>query len=123
MKKMKVALLLLLLALPGLSVAEESIDKLNIGCNRGVASDCTSLGLKYEYGTGVRLDEFKAAELYTKACDGGDSSGCLGLGNMYQFGRGVLLDKTKALQLYGKACDLKLEYGCKAYAIMKGRGY
>ena len=46
-------------------------EALQRGCDRGVAAACAYLGFMYAKGDGVRQDNSKAVELYTKACDGG----------------------------------------------------
>lgn len=45
-------------------------------CDGGHVGGCTSLGVMYYNGQGVKQDYFKAVDLYKKACDGGHSSGC-----------------------------------------------
>jgi TPR repeat protein len=75
----------------------------------------------YDKGEGVRQDNFKAAELFTKACDGGDAQGCFNLGAMYNNGEGVRQDKFEAVELFGKACDMRDESGCEWYARLKNK--
>lgn len=81
--------------------------------NAGWLSACFNLGVMYNKGENVRLDKFKAVELYQKSCTGNDETGCNNLGVMYQNGEGVRLDLSKALSFYGKACDLKNQIGCE----------
>ena len=97
-------------------------DKTQIEPDGGLNLACFNLGNSYFNGEGVRLDKFKALELFKKVCDANDPQGCVNLGLLYDKGDGIRLDKSKALELFGKACDLKEELGCKYYADLKNEG-
>ena len=92
--------------------AETDAEGLSKRCQKGEATACWSLGYRYDEGTGVRQDKFKAAEFYRKACDGQEAVGCANLGTMYEDGTGVTQDYSKAVELYQKACDGKNTRGC-----------
>jgi len=92
-------------------------------CDGGNAIGCSYFGLMYEFGKGVKRDNFKAVKFYKKGCDGGNAIGCFNLGAMYEFGKGVRQDSQKALKYYGEACDMENEDGCKNYAKLKKQGY
>jgi hypothetical protein len=77
--------------------------------------------LGYEYLQ--KGDNFKAAELNTKACDGGAAGSCGMLGLAYQYGKGVKQDYSKAKELFGKDCDLGEQLGCDSYAKLNQQGY
>jgi len=89
-------------------------------CNAGTADvnyeDCYNTGIAYQYGKGVRQDNFKAVKLYRKACNGKIESACNNLGWMYDYGKGVRQDKSMAQMYYGKACDMGNDMGCSNYA-------
>ncbi len=95
------------------------IQELKVGCDKGTAFVCSSLGRMYYTGQGVKQDVFQAVDLFRKACDGEDAFGCISLGTMYAEGQGVKQSDTDALTYYGKACDLRDEFGCKFYAKLK----
>jgi TPR repeat protein len=62
------------------------------------------LAQRYERGRGVKKDQAKALEWYTKAGDAGLASAQYTLGETYEKGRlGVAKDKAKALEWYRKA--------------------
>lgn len=88
-------------------------------CDAGNAIGCSALGFMYQYGEGVKQNDFKAVKFYKKAWDSGNAKGCYGFGFMYELREGVKQDSQKALELYGKACDLQFEGGCKNYALLK----
>ncbi len=47
-----------------------------MACHYGLAISCSSLGLSYASGKGVKQDYVKAKEFFGKACDGGIEDGC-----------------------------------------------
>jgi TPR repeat protein len=71
--------------------------------NYALAQNC--LGLCYELGYGVGVDEKRAAELYSMAASQGDSSGQFNLGLMYLHGRGVPKDTAMAESWLSKAAE------------------
>lgn len=81
-------------------------------CDGGSFDGCTSLGVNYSVGRGVRQDHERARELFAIACDGGDSRGCSNLGVAYEHGLGVTKDYGRAYFFYKKACDGKNAMGC-----------
>ena len=103
-------------------ITAKDVRDLEAGCQRGDGFSCGALGVMYKYGEGVKLDKFKAVELFAKACELRHGQGCRNWGVMYSKGEGVRLDKQRALELFGKACDLKEENGCYEYAELKNQG-
>lgn len=53
-----------------------------LACDGGDTVACSSLGVFYANGWGVKKDHSKALEAYKKACDGGDVISCNELGVM-----------------------------------------
>jgi TPR repeat protein len=86
----------------------------------GSSSGMTSLGLMYEYGTGVDKDYKQAVSWYRKAADAGSDQssrdGMYYLGVMYEKGNGVKQDQQQALVWYRKAADLGLRNADAALA-------
>ena len=112
-----------LIALGTVNVASaETLQELTTLCQKGNASGCFNLGVRYSNGTGVKQDSFKAVELYRKACDGQEALGCSNLGRMYDKGEGVTQDSFKALELYRKACDGQDAEGCANLGKMYEHG-
>ena len=64
------------------------------------------LGLAYEHGRGVQVDEEKANEYYQKGTDLGHSGCMLNLGADYIEGEGVDQDMTKGFELCLKSANL-----------------
>ncbi len=84
-------------------------------CSGGSVEGCTSLGLLYFEGRGVKKDFNKALELWRKACNGNaavNARGCHMLAISYDFGEGVAKDPARARMLYGKACRLGAKKAC-----------
>ena len=63
------------------------------------------LGLCYELGHGVSVDEKAAAKLYSMAASQGHSNGKFSLGLMYLHGRGVPKDTAMAESWLSKAAE------------------
>jgi TPR repeat protein len=87
-------------------------------CESGDATACYNLGVQYEFGDEVKLDETRAASLYQQACDGGDMRGCIRLGGLYANGTGVTQDYTHAAALYERGCLGGHAEGCANIGFM-----
>ncbi|PIE18032.1 MAG: hypothetical protein CSA65_06260 [Proteobacteria bacterium] len=83
------------------------------GCDGGNMHSCKSLGDKYRYGTGVRLNKYRAVQLYRKACDGGYTYACNDLAYMYKYGYGVARNMAMAKRIYQKACKKGNATACR----------
>ena len=81
-------------------------------CDGSELVDCTNLGIAYQAGEGVAIDNAKAVALFDKACAGGIASGCYNLGVLYDNGRGVTIDTARAAVHYDKACAGGNVHGC-----------
>lgn len=89
--------------------------------NQGDAEAQTNLGVMYDNGKGVRQDDTKAVEWYTKAANQGDASAQTNLGFMYYGGKGVRQSTPAAKKWFGKACDNGYQEGCDNYRILNNR--
>jgi TIR domain/Sel1 repeat len=96
----------------------EGVNTYQTSCDKGDATDCTSLGDIYLSGQAVAKDSNRAAQLYQKACDGGGGVGCAKLGEMYEKGLGVAIDENRAIQLYQKSCDRGVPFACTDLGYM-----
>ena len=56
---------------------------------QGYSSAQYNLGVMYQYGRGVKQDDFEAVKWYRKAADQGDAASQSSLGFMYINGQGV----------------------------------
>lgn len=65
-----------------------------------------NLGLMYEYGKGMAVDNLKAREWYTKAADKNYASAITQLANLYFHGQLESGSDQQALELYKKAANL-----------------
>jgi TPR repeat protein/predicted Ser/Thr protein kinase len=99
-----------------------AVEVFAIGCGRGYAEDCASLGTVYERGEGVAVDLPRAAELYRRACEGAEPSGCVGLALIYESGRGVARDAARAATLLRQSCDAGDVWGCNNLGVLQATG-
>jgi hypothetical protein len=99
---------------------EEALNNLTAMCNRGNSIAQFNLGLMYEEGKGVLLNDAEAAKWYRKAaeqeyttalinltamCNRGSAVAQFNMGGMYQDGLGVSQDDAEAAKWYGKAAQ------------------
>jgi TPR repeat protein len=70
------------------------------------------LGFCYEYGQGVKEDERKAVEWYTRAAEQGYAEAQSYLGFCYKFGRCVKKDVRKAMEWYTRAAEQGHRVAC-----------
>ena len=89
---------------------------LQIGCDKGNADDCSTLGKFYVQGASVERDYGKARALFQRACDAHSANGCNNLGNMYRAGLGVDKDSVRAAVLFKAACEGGSSVGCLSIA-------
>lgn len=84
---------------------------------------CYHLGLRFEQGSGVAKDHFKAVALYQRSCNDGSMLGCNALGNSYRNGFGGLdRDYGKARALYERVCDAGMMEGCHNLGVIYSNG-
>ena len=83
---------------------------------QGYSSAQYNLGVMYQYGRGVKQDDFEAVKWYRKAADQGNASAQFVLGMSYLLGKGVQVNKFLAKEWLGKACDNGEQKGCEYYA-------
>lgn len=76
-------------------------------CDGGNATGCLDIGVAYEFGYGVPVDNAQAVGFYQRACQGGHPSGCLKAGLMYALGLypPVPQNYASANALFANACD------------------
>ena len=72
---------------------------------QGYSSAQYNLGVMYQYGRGVKQDDFEAVKWYRKAADQGDAASQSSLGFMYINGRGVKQDDFEGVKWLSKAAD------------------
>ena len=77
-----------------------------LSASAGDASGQFNLGLIYEYGKGVAVDNQKAMELYTQAANAGYAKAMTQLAGLYFNGVDGKPDNEKALYWYKKAAEL-----------------
>jgi|CXWL01.1.fsa_nt_gi TPR repeat protein len=86
--------------------------ELQAGCDKGVAADCTTLGLgrgSYLAGKPTQGD----LALFTRGCDLGDGRSCWVLATAYESGEAVPRDHGRAKAFEGRAAAL-FQMGCAA---------
>jgi hypothetical protein len=94
----------------------------NLACTRGDGEACFRLGLIYQYGLGVAVDDPRAVAFYTDACADGNGESCNSLGNMYLWGLGIAKDYSRAAAYTIKACDAGDSLGCSGAGNMYSDG-
>src|SRR3974390_2438154 len=72
---------------------------------KGEVQANTLLGLLYDQGLGIRKDEVKAAEWYTKGATAGDKHAQFHLGVMLAEGRGLKKDLKKSADFFEAAAQ------------------
>ncbi len=70
-----------------------------LGCDLDEPVACHNLGLKYEFGRGVKTNGPLAEQAYRRACQLGNSGGCNGLGDIYAKGMARPRDDRRAVEL------------------------
>ena len=75
----------------------------------------------YDHGKGVKEDDVKAEEFYTKSCYGGSGLGCYNLGVMYYAAQNEDDDNSVVKSLFREACGLGEILGCKNYRLLNKR--
>ena len=86
--------------------------------DQGVAGAQLYLGLMYDEGDGVEIDDLQAVDWYRRAALQGDLVAQYMLGTMYDFGEGVAEDNAQAVIWYRMAA--KQEHG---YATLLVESY
>jgi hypothetical protein len=57
---------------------------LEISCNKGNGEACAAIGVMLETGTGIKKNDLKATDFYSKACKLKFTQGCINLQQMAQ---------------------------------------
>ena len=83
----------------------EAVDWYRKAADLGLADAQNALGLKYDAGEGVALDDQEAARLYRLAAEQGLAVAQYNLGLMYDFGEGVQENNAEAVRWYRKAAE------------------
>jgi len=86
----------------------KDIDKFNKTrklAEQGDASSQSYLGWMYNTGIGVKRDNKKAVEWYTKSAEQENAIGQYNLGLMYRLGQGVLKNNNTAVYWYEKSAE------------------
>lgn len=78
--------------------------------DQGVAPAQKYIGLMYDEGDGVQLDDVQAIYWYRLAADQGDAEAQYLLGTMFDFGEGVAEDNAQAVQWYRLAAEQENEF-------------
>jgi uncharacterized protein len=85
---------------------------LDAGCKKGNPVDCYELGTLYQFGSGVKEDTKKAADLDEQACNAGFGKACESHAHSYENGSGRTKDLAKALAFMERACNTGHPHGC-----------
>lgn len=106
------------------SVFAASASDDRLACEAGDQSACTSLGVRFDTGDGVREDSERALEILDAACRNGNADGCAEHATLVRDGRGTRRNLPRAARAFEKACDDGSQIGCTRYAGMlrAGRG-
>lgn len=56
--------------------AAGAVDDWKIACNEGNVRACVNVATAYTKGLGVKQDEGRSKEFFSKACDAGDTDSC-----------------------------------------------
>jgi serine/threonine protein kinase/TPR repeat protein len=84
----------------------------NLACMRGDGEACFHLGLMYQEGNGVAVNDSRAVAYYTKSCEMRHGQSCANLAFIYGYGSGVVEDDSRAATFFSKACDIGNADGC-----------
>lgn len=85
---------------------DEIISKFKQSCEAGSAEACRNLGICYDRGDGVAVDDSMSAAYYEKACTLKDGFSCMYASMAYSEGRGVTQDVAHAQKLRDTGCAL-----------------
>jgi|GEM_PF-1118904 len=80
------------------------------------------LGIKYDFGKGVRENKRLGGVLYRLAADGGDAAAMFDLGCSYHLGDGAPVDIDLAMEWYRKAAEAGEARGMNNLATILGYG-
>jgi TPR repeat protein len=67
---------------PDPALLPDAAEQISAWCQTGDAASCSTLGVMYELGLGVRADRARAARLYRHACSDGNARACDNLGGL-----------------------------------------
>ncbi len=83
--------------------AEEKKEEKKVETGDRKSESKAELGLRYQYGRGVKKDYARAVQLYREAVEEGDVPAMVSLGWCYQYGVGIPRNMKKAIELYERA--------------------
>lgn len=86
-------------------------------CDDGAGEGCTLLGLDYENGRVVPVDEAQATSSFLRACTLNDGNGCWYASRQHAYARGAPKDAVRAADLSEKGCTLGSVNGCMDLAV------
>ena len=89
-------------------------------CKKGSVSGCTSLGVMYFTGDGVKENHKKAKKSFLKACKKRHPQACYYLGTIYKRGGlGVERNIKKAKFFYAQGCRMRHQGSCNQYNLIR----
>lgn len=101
---------------------EEALRLLSKSCETGDGRGCVNLGVMYEQGLGVEVNEERAVSLFEKGCATNAERGCTNLGVMTQKGRGTAQNYARAISLFEEGCVRNDPMGCRRLGITFEQG-
>ncbi|MEL7106245.1 MAG: tetratricopeptide repeat protein [Pseudomonadota bacterium] len=93
---------------------ERAAQLLMASCEGGDMRGCSFLGLVYNEGVGVEVDQDLAFKSYLKACDGGEPISCANIALQFKRGDFGEVDFGAALAYYERPCEEGFSGGCTA---------
>jgi len=89
-------------------------------CEHGSMQGCTSLGIMYFTGDGIKENPKKAKKLLTKACKNRHSKACYHLGSIYKRGAdGIERNIRKSRMFYAMGCKIGYDKSCDQYNLIR----
>ncbi|GAB5458078.1 MAG: Sel1-like repeat protein HcpE [Henriciella sp.] len=95
---------------------DERISLFREACDGDVSDACESLGMQFEQGIGVKINELEAMNLYRRSCELGNAGGCSKLGQIVGVGN------VQALELFIAGCEGGSVDGCAMLARVYSNG-
>ena len=101
-----IVLLLLLIALTVFQLTAQKAKDYRAAAERGDAEAQYNLGLRYEKGEGVEMNQMQAVYWYKKAAEQGDIYAQFNIGDCFYNGDGVEINYAQAVFWYKKAAEV-----------------
>ena len=92
-------------------------------CDLDDLDGCVALADRYRTGTGVKIDDAKAIELYARACAGDRGTACAELADHQRTGRSTPRDLGAARTTAAHACALGAVAGCTLLGQLEEYGF